>query len=132
MCPLLTLQDRDSPRYTKCLEALLSPRPPPQQLVLNEFSLEVIDAVLLGLDAVDNLLPHLLVLFGQVLKETAVSSDDFTKGTRYSKFLVNALKRLPRQVPKECLEAVSQAVHATKSFLKKAAEAELKKISPQY
>lgn len=126
VCQLLSPLDQESPGYTKCLEVLLPLRP------LDEFSIEVVDAVFLGLDgAIDAPRPQLLVQLGQVLRLTSLSNNDtLSKGTRYGKFLINTLKKLPRQVPRECLEAVSQAVHSTKSFLKKPAEAELRKLSP--
>ena len=121
MCQLLSSLDKESLGYAKCLEALLTPKP------LDEFSIEVVDAVFLGLEALEGR-PQVSVLLGQVLRLT--SSTSLSQGTRYGKFLINTLKRLPRQVPKECLEALSQAVQSTKSFLKRPAEAELKKLSP--
>ena len=59
-----------------------------------------------------------------------MSSQEMAGSTRYGKFVLNVLKKLPKELPKNCCDDLTQAVQAIKSFLKRPAEAELKKHIP--
>jgi len=73
---------------------------------------------------------NLLFSLSETLKRTSISSQEMAGSTRYGKFVLNVLKKLPKELPKNCCDDLTQAVQAIKSFLKRPAEAELKKHIP--
>jgi len=127
--------NRDNPGYDACLESLLQVQP------LDEFRIEVMESVLLSqqtqtgqglLPTVAEAVgenPSLLLRLAHILKQTS-NNVEVSRTTRYGKFVVNTLKKMPNQLPKEPFDVILQAVQSIKCFLKKPAEVELRKHSP--
>jgi len=96
-----------------------------------EFSLAFLDTILLkeNLIAVCGQNQDLIFQLAQQING-ASQTEPLTKSSKLGTYIVGCLKKLPNEIPKASHDLFSNAIKVHKSFLKKAASAELQKHSP--
>ena len=98
--------------------------------VLNDSNLGILDGLLLKENLLQSCskLPEISVQLS-VLIHAASEGGKLSKSTKFGMFMVGALKRLPKELPKQCQDLFSKAIEYHQSFYKKVADSELRKHS---
>ena len=118
---LATSQIKNVKNVKKILLEMLSHN----QLILNESLLPVLDNLLQNAQIFE-LSDHEMIIVS-LAQTLAKSSAAQSKNAKFGKFLLNTLKKLPQTTPIQSRSFFIQAIDSHATFLKKAAENELKK-----